>query len=150
MKTIFLRALEADDKAQCLLDAIRKPSKSFGTQRFEVDAALFAAVPRSPFAYWIGDNLRRPFAELHCPLRSGRTLTLAPALQQVLEGNSRGLYDTVERRLSWACSPRVWRATGICVDCEFLGHDRVPIIQKRCDELRDQDPRPCRWLAVRG
>ena len=64
MKTIFLRALEADDKAQCLLDAIRKPSKSFGTQRFEVDAALFAAVPRSPFAYWIGDNLRRPFAEL--------------------------------------------------------------------------------------
>jgi hypothetical protein len=64
MRTIFLRTQEADDKAQCLLDAIRKPSNSFGAQRFEVDASLFAAVPRSPFAYWIGDNLRRLFAEL--------------------------------------------------------------------------------------
>src|SRR3954451_12089482 len=45
-KTVFLRALEADDKAAALLTAIREPEAAQGRQYFELDAARFAAVPR--------------------------------------------------------------------------------------------------------
>lgn len=64
MKTVFLRALEVDDKAAALRTAIREPETTRGTQRFEVDAASFAAVPRSPFTYWVTDRLRQLFVEL--------------------------------------------------------------------------------------
>lgn len=64
MKTVFLRALEADDKAAVLRIAIREPEAAQGKERFEVDAASFAAVPRSPFAYWVSAGLRRLFKEL--------------------------------------------------------------------------------------
>ena len=56
MKTIFLRVLEADDKAAALRAAIREPGRQLGRQRFEVDAASFTAVPRSPFAYWVSED----------------------------------------------------------------------------------------------
>ena len=43
MKTVFLRVLEADDKAAALLAAIREPeSGARGRQRFEVDRELRA------------------------------------------------------------------------------------------------------------
>jgi hypothetical protein len=48
MKTVFLRALEASDKADALRIAIREPVTSFGRKRFEIDAYNFASVPRSP------------------------------------------------------------------------------------------------------
>jgi len=64
MKTTFLRVLEADHKAVALRAAIDDPYQALGTQRFEVDAASFSTVPRSPFAYWVSDRLRRLFAEL--------------------------------------------------------------------------------------
>ena len=73
MKTIFLRALEADDKEVALRAAIREPEMQRGRQRFEVDAASFAAVPGSPFAYWVSKRLRALFKEL-LPFESeGRT-----------------------------------------------------------------------------
>jgi hypothetical protein len=64
MKTIFLRVLEADDKAAALRKAIRQSESAPGAQRFEVDAATFATVPRSPFVYWVSEKLRRLFKDL--------------------------------------------------------------------------------------
>jgi hypothetical protein len=62
MKTVFLRALESDDKAATLLAAIRDPKSAKGRQRFEVDVTNFAFVPGSPFAYWVSEKLLRLFA----------------------------------------------------------------------------------------
>lgn len=64
MKTIFLRALEADDKAAALRLAILGPGSTAGKSRFEVDATSFTTIPRSPFAYWVGEGLLRLFKEL--------------------------------------------------------------------------------------
>ena len=64
VKTIFLRALEADDKAAALRTAISGNQQVLKRQRFEVDPLSFGAVPRSPFAYWVSSGLRELFAEL--------------------------------------------------------------------------------------
>ena len=42
MKTVFLRVLEADDKATALLAAVREPERAKGRQRFEVDTTFCA------------------------------------------------------------------------------------------------------------
>jgi hypothetical protein len=73
MKTVFLRVLEADDKAAALRAAIREPAAALGRQRFTVNAASFSAVPRSPFAYWVSDNLRQLFKALPPFEAEGRT-----------------------------------------------------------------------------
>jgi hypothetical protein len=65
MKAIFFRVLEADDKATALLEAIREPNGARGSRRFEVDDAGFAAVPGSPFAYWVSERVRGLFSEEH-------------------------------------------------------------------------------------
>jgi hypothetical protein len=72
MKTVFLRALEADDKAAALRTAICNPATSRGTLRFEVDTESFALVPGAPFAYWVRENVRRLFVELEPLEASGR------------------------------------------------------------------------------
>ncbi|MEP6623992.1 MAG: DNA polymerase I [Acidimicrobiia bacterium] len=65
--------------------------------------------------------------------RAAATLTLAPALQQVLESRElAALYDTVERPLVGVLA--TMEATGIRVDREFLDTMRADL-QKRCDEL---------------
>ena len=64
MKTIFLRALESDDKAAALRLAILEPAATVGKLHFEVDATSFKTIPRSPFAYWVGEGLLRLFKEL--------------------------------------------------------------------------------------
>src|SRR5690348_6807527 len=61
MRTVFLRVLEAENKAMALLGAVCGPGRAKGQQRFEVDAGSFAMVPRSPFAYWVSENLRGVF-----------------------------------------------------------------------------------------
>jgi hypothetical protein len=73
LKTIFLRALEAHDKAVALCVAIREPVATGGRQRFEVEAESFRAVPRSPFAYWVSMGLRQLFKELPPFEAEGRT-----------------------------------------------------------------------------
>jgi hypothetical protein len=73
MKTVFLRALEADDKAEALRAAIREPGATRGRQRFEVEAESFRVVPRSPFAYWVSAGLRQLFKELPPFEAEGRT-----------------------------------------------------------------------------
>jgi hypothetical protein len=64
VKTVILRALEADDKAAALRSAIRSQIWTQGCQRFEVDPAGFREVPRSPFAYWVSERVRHLFREL--------------------------------------------------------------------------------------
>jgi hypothetical protein len=64
MKTIFLRALDADDKAVALRAAIHEREATEGRQRFEVNPASFSLVPRSPFAYWATARTLELFREL--------------------------------------------------------------------------------------
>jgi hypothetical protein len=73
MKTVFLRAIEADDKAAALISAIHNREAALGKQRFEVEPTDFASVPRSPFAYWVSERLRRLFVELPRFESDGRT-----------------------------------------------------------------------------
>jgi hypothetical protein len=70
MTTIFLRVLRGDDKAAALHAAIWMPEDTRGKQRFEVDPAIFASVPGSPFCYWVGDRLRSVFSEFQ-PIERG-------------------------------------------------------------------------------
>jgi hypothetical protein len=60
MKSVFIRAIEApvDQKAAAILAGVKGASSS----RFDLDVSTFAQVPRSPFAYWVGDALRSVFA----------------------------------------------------------------------------------------
>jgi len=71
--TVFLRVLEADDKAIALLDAVRGQEHTVGRVRFDVDPASFASVPHSPFAYWASDRLRSLFTRLRSIESEGRT-----------------------------------------------------------------------------
>jgi hypothetical protein len=61
MKTVFVRALEADDKSAVLLTAIRNTEAASGTYRFEVNAMSLGAIPGSPFAYWVSSGIREIF-----------------------------------------------------------------------------------------
>ena len=79
MKTVFLRVLDASDKATALLAAVREPERARGRQRFEVDPAAFAAVPGSPIAYWVSERLRALFKEL--PAFETETRTAAVGVQ---------------------------------------------------------------------
>lgn len=74
MKAVFLRALEElNDKAAVLRAAVSAPAQALGRTRFEVAPDSFALVPRSPFAYWVSDQLRSLFADLPAFESAGRT-----------------------------------------------------------------------------
>lgn len=73
MKTVFLRAVEVDDKAAALRDAITNPVEALGRIRFEVDTESFALVPGAPFSYWVSEKIRRLFVDLR-PLESAGTV----------------------------------------------------------------------------
>jgi hypothetical protein len=74
MKTIFLRVLEADDKAGALRMAIHEPAAALGKTRFEIDITSFVGIPRSPFAYWVGERIRKMFSSLPSFEMDGRTV----------------------------------------------------------------------------
>jgi hypothetical protein len=70
--TLFLRLLEDEDKPEALRTALRASAAGTPDLRvFEADPAAFARVPGAPFAYWVGDQLRRCFERLH-PLQAWR------------------------------------------------------------------------------
>jgi hypothetical protein len=73
MKTVFLRLIEADEKATALLQAVRTPERASDRRRFELDPQSFSSVPRSPFAYWVSGRVRRLFKELPPFEAEGRT-----------------------------------------------------------------------------
>ena len=60
MKTLFLRVLEAEDKATAL-KAVLHQRATRARRHFNVAAASFAEVPGSPFAYWVSDRVRSLF-----------------------------------------------------------------------------------------
>src|SRR4051794_36580981 len=64
VRAIFLRALDARDKAATLRSAIGTSDGVQSALRFDVDVGRFRAVPRSPFAYWVTERLRKLFTEL--------------------------------------------------------------------------------------
>lgn len=64
MKTIFVRLLEASDKAEALKGAIRDPGQRGKLGSFVASPASFRDVPRSPFAYWVSDAVRGLFSSL--------------------------------------------------------------------------------------
>ena len=72
MKTVFLRVLEAEDKATALLSAVREPKPAHGRKRFDVNTNSFRLVPGAPFAYWVREQVRRLFVELEPLESSGR------------------------------------------------------------------------------
>jgi hypothetical protein len=76
MKTVFLRAIEAEDKAAALLAAIREPNSVRGRQRFEVEPASFSAVPGSTFAYWAGPSALACYERM-TPLRATKFVALS-------------------------------------------------------------------------
>lgn len=76
MKTVFLRAMEADDKATALRAAIAEPKPVPGNGRFEVDPSSFAAVPRSPFAYWVSERMRQLSIDLSPFQANGRVAAI--------------------------------------------------------------------------
>lgn len=71
--TVFFRVLDAaiDDKAQALQEAVtalRQPDAPSASRRatFETSPDAFAAVPGSPFAYWVGEGVRKSFLVFAC------------------------------------------------------------------------------------
>src|SRR5262245_57599404 len=61
MKTVFLRVLDAQDKASALLNAIQRGSKALGEGWFEIAPSTFPDLPGSPFAYWLGPSVMAIF-----------------------------------------------------------------------------------------
>jgi hypothetical protein len=59
--TVFLRLLDAEDKGQALRAAVGTRGPEPG--RYDVDPATFVEVPRSPFAYWVSESVRRIFSD---------------------------------------------------------------------------------------
>src|SRR5262245_44374577 len=74
LKATFIRALESHDTALVIRAAIARPSDGSGVNRFDVATSDFALVPRSPFAYWVSDDLRARFKSLHPLEGDGRTV----------------------------------------------------------------------------
>src|SRR5262249_41024306 len=61
MKAIFFRVIEAENKEAALRAAVRAPSTA---SSFEVHMQDLAVIPRTPFAYWIGNRIREVFKKL--------------------------------------------------------------------------------------
>lgn len=59
--TIFIRVLEAEDKAEALLSSIKDQQS---TTRYLVNPRSFGQVPGSPFAYWVSNEVRDIFTHL--------------------------------------------------------------------------------------
>jgi hypothetical protein len=74
VKAVFLQVLYDVDKATALLSAIAAPPGSLNRRHFEFEPRALSAVPRSPFAYWVGDRLRQTFAEFRTFESNGRSV----------------------------------------------------------------------------
>lgn len=63
MKTLFFRLLDVDDKQSALRRLTQDVPSHDQRHCFEVDPLRFAALPRTPFTYWISERLRQVFTE---------------------------------------------------------------------------------------
>lgn len=62
--TVFLRVIDRQDKDAALLAAVHSAERIGAADRFDVNPERFEIVPRSPFAYWVSENLRMMFSRL--------------------------------------------------------------------------------------
>jgi hypothetical protein len=73
MQTLFLRLLAEDDKEAGLSRAIDDLAAGRENRlAYSIDPDSFQQVPGSPFAYWVGDGIRRVFASLSSFESDGR------------------------------------------------------------------------------
>ncbi len=93
MTTVFLRVLEADDKAAALRIAIHDPEVASGRTRFNVNPIAFSAIPEAPFLY------RLPAIMLHLAA-NGKTVTAAGA--KAMQGFGASIRF---HRLVWEVNP---------------------------------------------
>ena len=71
----FLRLLSEDDKSAALLTACQTIRQGGEDHRnFEIAPESFDAVPGKPFAYWVSDDIRGIFKQLHRFEGDGRTV----------------------------------------------------------------------------
>ena len=71
--SLFLRLLEADDKAAALREAVQAARSGQPDARvFDVDPQGFRQVPGAPFAYWVRRSVLRLF-QAYSALESGQT-----------------------------------------------------------------------------
>lgn len=62
--TIFFRLLDDDDKGTALQEAVAALPQNPTTEAFAVNPESFEQVPGAPFAYWVGEKIRRCFEQL--------------------------------------------------------------------------------------
>ena len=76
--TLFFRLLAAGDKAAALADAVDSVREGRGPvpSVHQADPQSFRQIPGSPFAYWVGEAIRRKFVELPPFEGEGRTVRL--------------------------------------------------------------------------
>jgi hypothetical protein len=76
MTTIFLRLLKFDEKEAALTSIVNSLYSGTGNPDilFQVDPAKFSKVPNSPFAYWVGDEIRELFTKFPPFEGEGRTV----------------------------------------------------------------------------
>jgi hypothetical protein len=77
--TLFVRVLEEQyDKQGALERELAASWTDNGTTRFTVAPSAFSAVPRSPFAYWAGDAMRRMYRQHPSLEADGTTVCSGP------------------------------------------------------------------------
>ena len=76
MNTLFFRLLSHEDKAEGLSEALDAVSHCYAHNSVvhAVEPSSFRQMPRSPFAYWVSENMRRLFTELPPFEGDGRTV----------------------------------------------------------------------------
>ena len=70
MKSLFVRLMDAEDKAEALKEAIADHASP---RRFEVNPESFVTMPRAPFAYWASEQEQRVFRDMSRFEANGRT-----------------------------------------------------------------------------
>ena len=79
MKAVFLRVIEAADKAEALKAVISYPEATLEAKRFDLRLDDLSSVPRSPFAYWISESVLRSFQKIPPFESSERTARRGPS-----------------------------------------------------------------------
>ena len=110
MKTLFIRALKAEDKESALKNAVSLVSRGEKSDiTFSLDPAAFSLVPNSPFAYWVDDEIRGLFKKFPPFESEGRTVKQGLATADDFRFVRAWWEVPPEHRLN-ACNGPDWRA----------------------------------------
>ncbi|MBX3245756.1 MAG: BREX-1 system adenine-specific DNA-methyltransferase PglX [Myxococcales bacterium] len=103
--SVFLRVLEEQhDKQKALRAVIADPTgAAISRARFEVDPLSFSSVTRSPFAYWVSDQMRGLFKRWPLLDADGRTARRGPSTSE----------DARYLRCFWEVDPGATHGLGV-------------------------------------